>query len=595
MEWTQVVDPLNNIFLSALVAVVPIGYIFWALIIRRMKGYQASLSATVVAMLIAIFVYGMPMKLALMSTAHGILYGLFPICWIVLSAVFLFNITVESGQFEIIKHFMASITSDRRLQALLIAFSFGAFLEGTAGFGAPVAITAAMLVGLGFNPLYAAGICLIANTAPVAFGAIGIPITVASQVSGIPEMAISQMVGRTLPLLSIVLPFYLVVLMCGVRKAGEVMPAILVSGLSFAFLQWLTSNYLGPALPDVIAGIGSIVSLVAFLRFWRPRTIWRFKEEIPAMIDTTVRHSAAQVVRAWSPFLLLTVIIIAWGIQPIKEALNSVGYFQFEVPAIHNTIVNRDGIPLPQIFKVNYLSAAGTAIFVTALISMPLVGIGLRRGGKIFRDTLVQLKFPIVTIASVLGFAYIANSSGITITLAEALATTGFLFPFFAPLLGWLGVFITGSDTSANALFAKLQYETASTIGVDPVVTVSANVSGGVVGKMISPQSIAVAAAAGHLVGKESDLFRFTVKHSFIMLAFISCIVFAQAYVFSYIIPVYQVQEGSAALTVVNASLGFIYLLIVAAGIGIFSFGLFAFNRKRMNVERNPGLPGGDA
>lgn len=591
MQWTQVVDPLNNIFLSALVAVVPIGYIFWALIIRRMKGYQASLSATLLAMLIAIFVYGMPANLALMSTAHGILYGLFPICWIVLSAVFLFNITVESGQFEIIKHFMASITSDRRLQALLIAFSFGAFLEGTAGFGAPVAITAAMLVGLGFNPLYAAGICLIANTAPVAFGAIGIPITVASQVSGIPEMAISQMVGRTLPILSIVLPFYLVVLMCGVRKAGEVLPAILVSGVSFAFLQWLTSNYLGPALPDVIAGIGSIVSLVAFLRFWRPRTIWRFKEEIPAMIDTTVRHTVAQVVRAWSPFLLLTVIIIAWGIKPIKDALNSVGYFQFEMPAVHNTIVSRDGNPLPQIFKVNYLSAAGTAIFVTALISMPLVGIGLSRGWKIFRSTLIQLKFPIITIASVLGFAYIANSSGITITLAEALATTGFLFPFFAPLLGWLGVFITGSDTSANALFAKLQYETASTIGVDPVVTVSANVSGGVVGKMISPQSIAVAAAAGHLVGKESDLFRFTVKHSFIMLGFISCIVFAQAYVFGYIIPAYQMLEGSTTLTVTNASLGFVYLLIVAAGIGIFSFGLLAFNRKKLNVGRNSRLP----
>jgi lactate permease len=591
MNWTQVVDPLNNIGLSALVAVIPIAYIFWALIIKRMKGYQASLSATALAILIAIIVYGMPVKLALISTGHGILYGLFPICWIVLSAVFLFNITVESGQFEIIKHFMASITSDRRLQALLIAFSFGAFLEGTAGFGAPVAITAAMLVGLGFNPLYAAGICLIANTAPVAFGAIGIPITVASQVSGIPEMAISQMVGRTLPILSIILPFYLVVLMCGLRKAGEVLPAILISGISFAFLQWLTSNYLGPALPDVIAGIGSIVSLVVFLRYWRPRTIWRFKEEVPAMIDTTLRHSTAQVVRAWSPFLLLTVIIIAWGIQPIKEALNSVGYFQFEVPAIHNTIVSRDGLRLPQIFKLNYLSAAGTAIFVTAIISMPLVGVGLRRAVKIFGDTLSQLKFPIITVASVLGFAYIANASGITITLAEALATTGFLFPFFAPLLGWLGVFITGSDTSANALFAKLQYETASTIGVDPVVTVSANVSGGVVGKMISPQSIAVAAAAGHLVGKESDLFRFTVKHSFIMLAFISCIVFAQAYIFSYIIPIYHMRGGSTALAVSNTSLGFVYLLIFAAGIGIFSIILLAINRKKNNARRNSKMP----
>src|SRR5215204_1318208 len=257
MNWKQIIDPFNNLTLSAIVAVIPILFIFWALIVKKMKGYKASIGATIIAIIIAIVIYGMPVKLALLSTANGAMYGLFPICWIVITAVFLFNITVNSGQFEIIKHFMASITSDRRLQALLIAFSFGAFLEGTAGFGAPVAITAAMLVGLGFNPLYAAGICLIANTAPVAFGAIGIPITVASQVTSIPEMAISQMVGRTLPILSILLPFYLVILIAGFKKTKEVLPAILVSGISFAFLQWLTSNFLGPALPDVIAGIGS--------------------------------------------------------------------------------------------------------------------------------------------------------------------------------------------------------------------------------------------------------------------------------------------------------------------------------------------------
>src|SRR3954469_24869684 len=249
MNWTQVINPFNNIALSALVAVLPVLFIFWALIIKKMKGYKDSLIATAIAILIAVFIYGMPVKLALLSTANGALYGLFPICWIVITAVFLFNITVKSGQFEIIKHFMASITGDRRLQALLIAFSFGSFLEGTAGFGAPVAITAAMLVGLGFNPLYASGICLIANTAPVAFGAIGIPITVASQVTSIPEMAISQMVGRTLPLLSMLLPFYLTTILCGYKKSVQVLPAILVSGLSFAFLQWYASNFLSPMLP----------------------------------------------------------------------------------------------------------------------------------------------------------------------------------------------------------------------------------------------------------------------------------------------------------------------------------------------------------
>ncbi|MCY7358522.1 MAG: lactate permease LctP family transporter [Rudanella sp.] len=538
MIWKQVIDPFNNVALSALLAALPILFVFYALIIRQMKGYQASLIATGIALLIAVFMYGMPVKLAALSVSHGALYGLFPICWLVITAVFLFNITVKSGQFEIIKHVMGGITSDRRLQALLIAFSFGSFLEGTAGFGAPVAITAAMLVGLGFNPLYAAGICLIANTAPVAFGPIGIPITVASQVSGIPEMAISQMVGRTLPILSVMLPFYLVMIMAGVQKTREIMPAALVSGLSFALLQFLSSNFLGPALPDVIAGLGSIVCLVVFLRFWKPKTIWRFANEPAPTFNADTHYTSGQIVRAWSPFILLTIMIIAWGLQPVKDALNSIGMVQFEFPGLHNTIQAGDGTLLPKLFKFNYLSAGGTAILLASLMSIPLVGLTYRQGASLFGVTLNQLKFPILTIATVLGFAYILNDSGMTLTLASVLASTGVLFPFFAPVLGWLGVFITGSDTSANALFGKLQYVTAQSIGIDPVVTVAANVSGGVVGKMISPQSIAVAAAAGDLVGQESQLFRFTVKHSFIMLGFICCLTLLQAYVIKWIIPV---------------------------------------------------------
>lgn len=540
MNWTQVIDPFNNIGLSALVAVIPILFIFWALVIKKMKGYVTSLIATSITILIAIFVYSMPAKLALLSAANGALYGLFPICWIVITAVFLFNITVRSGQFEVIKHFMASITSDRRLQALLIAFSFGAFLEGTAGFGAPVAITAAMLVGLGFNPLYASGICLIANTAPVAFGAVGIPITVASQVTSIPEMAISQMVGRTLPFLSLILPFYLVVLMAGYKKTREVLPAILVSGISFAVMQWFTANYLGPALPDVIAGVSSIICLVLFLKYWKPKSTWRFPNEPAPTIHTDKKYTAGQVMRAWSPFLLLTVVILIWGIHPVKDFFNKVGQFQFEFPGLHNVIQDTAGNAIPHIFKFNYLSAAGTAILISSVISIPLIGLKFSDAIKVFVHTLKQLRFPIITVASVLAFAYIINDSGITITLARPLATTGFLFPFFAPILGWLGVFITGSDTSANALFGKLQASTASSIGVDPVVTVGANASGGVMGKMISPQSIAIAAAAGNLVGKESDLFRFTFKHSLFMLLLICLIVIAQAYLFSWMIPHYQ-------------------------------------------------------
>lgn len=540
MSWTQVVDPFNNIFLSVLVAMLPILFLFWALVIRKMKGYQASLLTMALALVIALLAYHMPVRIALLSLVNGALYGLFPICWIIIPAVFLFNITVKSGQFEIVRHFMAATTSDRRMQALLIAFSFGSFLEGTAGFGAPVAITAAMLVGLGFDPLYAAGICLIANTAPVAFGSIGIPITVASQVTGIPEMAISQMLGRTLPALSLLMPFYLIVLMSGFKKAMEVLPAILVSGISFALLQWFSSNYLGPSLPDVFAGLGSILSLLLFLKCWKPKKIWRFPNEVSATIDMPVHYTSGQIVRAWSPFLLLTALIITWGLQPVKDWLNVAGQWQFPMPGLHNAIRDVKGNLVAHVFKLNYLSATGTAIFIAALLSMPLVGMSFKTGVRTLGATIRQLSYPILTIATVMAFAYIVNDSGITITIAGALAGTGYLFPFFSPILGWLGVFITGSDTSSNALFGKLQYATAASIGVDPVVTVAANVSGGVVGKMISPQSIAVAAGAGGLIGKESQLFRFTVKHSFLMLLLICFIVLAQAYLFKWIVPVYH-------------------------------------------------------
>lgn len=581
MHWTQVIDPFNNIALSALVAIVPVLFIFWALLIKKMKGYKASLLAIAIAIVIAVFIYHMPANLALLSTANGALYGLFPISWVVITAVFLFNITVKSGQFEIIKHFMASVTPDRRLQTLLIAFSFGAFLEGTAGFGAPVAITAAMLVAIGFNPLYASGICLIANTAPVAFGSIGIPISVASQVTSIPEMAISQMTGRTLPVLSLLLPLYLVTIVAGFKKAIEVLPAVLVCGISFALLQWASSNFIGPSLPDVIGGVGSIICLIIFLKWWKPKTIWKFSNEPVPVFNTEIKYSSGQIVRAWSPFILLTIMVIAWGLPPMKELLNSAGQIQFEFPGLHNVIIDKNGKALPHIYKLNYLSASGTAILFAALIAIPLVGLSYREGLRTFIATLKQLRFAILTIASVLGFAYIMNDSGITISIAEALTATGLLFPFFSPMLGWLGVFITGSDTSSNALFGKLQASTANSLGLDPVVTVSANVSGGVVGKMISPSSIAVAATAGDLAGKESLLFRFTVKHSFIMLAFICLIVLAQAYLFSWIIPSYQSTTGNVMVPPVAGTSGYIYLFALLALLLVFSIAVILANRKR--------------
>jgi len=529
MPWTQLTNPLHNIGLSALVAALPLAFIFWALIIRKMKGHTVCLLTALAGMLIATLAYGMPIDLAILSALDGALFGLFTICWIILGVLFLYHMTVISGQFAVIRNFMASITTDRRLQALLIAFAFGSFLEGAAGFGAPVAITASMLAGLGFDPMYAAGICLIANTAPVAFGSIGIPITVASQVSGLPEMAISQMVGRTLPLLSLLLPFYLVFITVGatgtrrerLKKTWEIWPAILVAGCSFAIVQFVTANYISPMLPDVLSGLTTIIALILLLKHWKT----------PGSSHSTPKYTTSQIARAWSPFIIMTVLVILWGIPAIKDRLNAIGQFRAYMPGLQDAILQTGGVLLPiKPFTFSWLSNAGTAILLAAILSMPLIGANGTMAVRALRLTLRQLKLPAITIASVMGFAYIVNNSGMSITMALALAGTGVLFPFFSPMLGWLGVFLTGSDTSSNALFCKMQYNSAVAIGVNPVVTVAANVSGGVTGKMISPQSIAIGATAVDLVGKEADLFRFTAKHSFIMLIIVCILTTLQAY-----------------------------------------------------------------
>ena len=586
MTWTHEVNPFGSIAISAIVAAVPIFFIFWALIIKKMKGYIASLFTVIIAILVAIFVYSMPVKLSLLSTLHGALYGFFPICWIIIGAVFLYNVTVKSGQFEIIKSFMASITNDRRLQALLIAFSFGSFLEGAAGMGAPVAITSAMLVGLGFNPLYAAGICLIANTAPVAFGSVGVPIAIASQVSGIPEMAISQMVGRTLPILALIVPFYLVILMAGFKRSLEVLPAMLLSGIVFAVVQWLVANYLGPLLPSLLAGLASIICLMVLLKYWKPKSIWRFTDEPPQLSDNTKKYSTGQIIRAWSPFLIMTVMIVVWGLQPVKETLNSIGQVKFLIPGLQNAILNSDGTPLIiKPFDLNYLSNSGTAMLFAVIISLPLIGMSFKEGAKVYFATLYQLRFTIITITSIVGFAFVANNSGMSITMAIAFASTGLLFPFFSPILGWLGVFMTGSDTSSNALFCKLQRASAEAIGVDPVITVSANASGGVVGKMISPQSIAVGAAAIGLVGKESELFRFTLKHSFIMLFAVCIITILQAYVMTWIAPTYRLIEESVTVQKPDTATGFTYLIFLLVSIVIIAFTIILLNRRKSKAS----------
>ncbi|MCM3125586.1 lactate permease LctP family transporter [Mesobacillus sp. AQ2] len=553
----------DNLALSAIVALIPILYFFWALAIKQMKGYIAGLTTLAVALLIAIVAFKMPAGMALMSASQGAVYGILPIGWIIITSVFLYKLTVKTGQFDIIRNSVLSITEDRRLQALLVAFSFGAFLEGAAGFGAPVAISAALLVGLGFRPLYAAGLCLIANTAPVAFGAIGIPIIAVEGPTGIPAMEISKMVGRQLPFLSVFIPFYLVVIMAGFKRAMEVMPAVLVSGVSFALTQYVASNFLGPELPDILSALVSLFALAIFLKFWKPKTIFRFdaEEEMAATsavnlpVKTKQQNTGAQVFKAWSPFLILTAIISVWGIPSIKlalighyegtnsilKAINSLGHsltYAPEVPFLNNRIINSEGAPIAAVFKLEVLGAAGTAILIAAILTKFVVGISWKNWAATFGETLNELKYPVITIGSVVGFAYVTNASGMSTTLGMTLAKTGaVLFPFFSPFLGWLGVFITGSDTSANLLFGNLQKITATSVGMDPILAVAANSSGGVTGKMISPQSIAVACAAVGLAGKESELFRFTIKHSLFLVTLVGILTFLQNSVLSWMIP----------------------------------------------------------
>lgn len=542
MPWIQVYDPMNNLALSAFFACIPIILIFYLLAIRRSPGQIAGAAAMISALAVAIFVYHMPVDLALKSTAVGALYGVFPIFWIVLTAIFIYNMTVETGQFEIVKDSIATITDDRRLQALLIAFGFGAFLEGSAGFGTPVAISAGMLVGLGFNPLYAAGLCLIANTAPVAFGGIGIPIIVAGQVSGIDPMLISQMVGRQLPFLSVIIPIWLVVLMAGWKAMMEVLPACLVAGVSFAGVQWFSSNYIGPELPDILSSLACIISLTIFLKCWKPAKIWRFENEAPPTLKADrAALTFGKVIKAWSPFIFLTVMVVLWGLKPVSAMLDAVT-IKWAIPGLDKMIMQVAPIAkiptaVAAVYKINWLSAAGTALLIASIISAAVLGVGPARFISIFSKTISQLSKPLITIPCVLGLAYIMNSSGMSATLGLFLAGTGSLFPFFSPFLGWVGVFLTGSDTSANALFGNLQAVTGQQVGVDPILTVAANSSGGVCGKMISPQSIAVATAASGLVGKEGDLFNFTVKHSLILAVIVGVMTYAQAYFLTWMIP----------------------------------------------------------
>src|SRR5664279_769948 len=555
--WTQVYNPLGSLWLSALVAALPIAFFFITLAVLRWDGWVAGLGTIVLTVIIALTVYGMPAGLALRATANGMAYGLWPISWIILNAVFLYKLSVKSGQFEIIRSSVIETTEDQRLQVILIGFAFGAFLEGSAGFGAPVAITAAILAALGLNPLYAAGLCLIANTAPVAFGALGIPILVAGKTASLDPMLIGKMAGRQLPLLSLFVPFFLVWLMDGFKGVRQTWPAVLVAGGTFAVVQFFTSNFIGPELPDITSALACLVVTTAFLKVWHPKEAFAFSAStgkttsrlapVGAQVASKVSYTTGEILKAWSPFIILTAIVIVWSLPAFKAlfaaggALNGT-VFSFKVPGLHELVIRTAPVvakntPYAAVYNLDLLSATGSGILISALLSMVVLSISVRDGLTVFKDTLVDLAKPIFTISCVLGFAFIANFSGLSSTLALALASTGHWFPFFAPVLGWLGVFLTGSDTSSNALFSSLQSITAHQIGVSDILMVAANSTGGVTGKMISPQSIAVACAAVGLVGRESELLRFTVKWSLLFLLVMCVVTYVQAYYLTGMIP----------------------------------------------------------
>ena len=554
--WQQNYDPAGNIWVSALVALIPILFFFLALTKLRLKGYQAGTVTVVLALAVALLFYRMPVSAALASAVYGFFYGLWPIAWIIVAAVFLYKISVKTGQFDVIRSSILSVTPDQRLQLILVGFCFGAFLEGAAGFGAPVAITAALLVGLGFNPLYAAGLCLIANTAPVAFGAMGIPIIVAGQVSGVDAFAIGQMAGRQLPFMTVLVLFWLMAIMDGWRGVKETWPAVLVGGGSFAIVQFLTANYIGPELPDITSAIVSLIALTLFLKVWQPKRIFRFTPEagepaataVPAApVSSGAPLTAVAVIKAWSPFIILTAMVTVWSIKPFKALFAAGGplastVINIPVPFLHNLVEKTPPVvaaaaPYGAVYTFNWLLATGTAILIAALITIAFTRLSPSKAVATLAETFKELAVPIYSIGMVLAFAFVANYSGLSATLALALAHTGQAFTFFSPFLGWIGVFLTGSDTSANALFAALQATTAQQLGLPQVLTVAANTTGGVTGKMISPQSIAIACAAVGLAGRESDLFRFTVKHSLIFAVIIGLMTTLQAYVFPWMIP----------------------------------------------------------
>ncbi len=540
MAWTQVYDPLHNWILSTLVAALPILVLFGLLAGLRVKPHWCAIAGAGTAVLVAVSVFGMPVSLASMSFLYGVGFGVLKIAWIVLAAVYLYDISVFTGQFEIMKESVAGITADRRLQLLLVAFCFGAFIEGAAGFGAPVAIAGAFMIGLGFQPFQAAALNLIANTSPVAWGAIGTPVHTLAAVSGLPESDLSAMIGRILPITGIIVPFWLVRAMVGWAETFEVLPAILVVGVSFSVTQYLWSNHVDSNLVDIAGGVISLLATVVFLRFWRPKRVWRFEGEraaAPAGATPARKYTAGQILKAWMPFAILSLTVFAWGLPAIKGAINRATTPVWTVPLLHNAVSRAAPVvskltPEAARYDFNWLSATGTGCFIAAIIAGLALGVGPAQLAKIFWHTLKRMKLAVIAISFMLGLGFTTRYSGLDAVLGLAFTRTGWWFPFFGAFLGWLGVALTGSDTSSNALFGSLQRITSQQLGLDPILMCAANSAGGVMGKMVDAQSITVATSATNQVGNEGTIFRYVFWHSIALGAIVGIIVLLYAYVF---------------------------------------------------------------
>lgn len=586
--WTQTYDPFGRWWLSTLVAALPIIVLFTLLAGLRVRPHLCALAGAATAIAVAILAFHMPFALAGTSFLYGVAFGLLKIVWIVVAAVYLYDISVETGKFEIMKQSVAGITPDRRLQLLLVAFCFGAFIEGCAGFGAPVAIAGAFMIGLGFKPFHSAALNLIANTAPVAWGAIGTPVHTLAAVSALPESDLNAMIGRILPITAIIVPFWLVRAMVGWAETFEVLPAILVTGISFSITQWFWANHVDSNLVDIAAGLVSMIVLGVFLKVWQPKNIWRFPEEratsavagtqtmeaavgtargstsrgdvvdamggsIPTSSSSSQSggsgrsYSAGEIAKAWMPFVILSLFVLAWGLPSIKKTLNTYTTPAFKqggwnVPLLHRTITRAAPVvtkPTPEAAKYdfNWLSATGSGCFLAAILSGLFLGVGVGGLMRIFSKTLYKMRFAIIAISFMLGLGYVTRYSGLDAVLGLAFTRTGWFYPFFGTFLGWLGVALTGSDTSSNALFGSLQHITAQQLNISPILMCGANSAGGVMGKMVDAQSICIATAATDQVGNEGQIFRFVVWHSVALGAIVGMIVLLYAYVFPHFIP----------------------------------------------------------